>query len=301
MFRRARAEKCRYFLTGAAAFAALFGLAFPVAAETEFRYPSESEITRNRADVSQPAADPVPVSGTVFQPAGAVEGGAYDREGRAYPISPLLHGKPTANGETYDRTALTAAHPSLPLPSLVHVVNPANGRETVVRVNDRGPFEGDGLIELSDRASELLGITGNGAIIRVRYLGPAPVAVSTQMADLPEEELAGGTFAAQPLAPPIVQASAPVEPSLGVRFPPVGASGKFFVQLGAFSDIGNAERLYRNASARTNVRIVPVNVRGSDLFRVMAGPLGNRDDADRLRDDLADEGVAEGLVVSDRS
>ncbi len=301
MFRLARAEKCRCFLTVTAALAALSGIALPAAAEAEFRYPGESELARSVAVESQPVAEAMPVSGTVFEPAAAAAGGVYDREGRAYPVSPLLHGKPTANGETYDRTALTAAHPSLPLPSLVHVVNPANGRETVVRVNDRGPFEGDGFIELSDRASELLGIGGNGANVRVRYLGPAPVAGPVLAAGLPDEELAGGTTGPGTPRPEPVLVAAPGEPDLGVRFPTAGAAGRFFVQLGAFTDIGNAERLYRNASARTSVRIVPVNVRGTDLFRVMAGPLGNREEADRLRDDLASDGVAEGLVVSDRS
>ena len=86
-----------------------------------------------------------------------------------------FHGQPTANGETFDMTAMTAAHRTLPLPSLAQVINEANGKEVVVRVNDRGPFTEGRIIDLSKRAATALDITSTGvAPVTVRYLGPAP-------------------------------------------------------------------------------------------------------------------------------
>lgn len=87
-----------------------------------------------------------------------------------------MNGKPTANGEIIDETAMTAAHPSLPLPSLVQVINEDNGREIVVRVNDRGPFDGKHILELSPHASSVLGMKdGQPANVVVNYLGPPPM------------------------------------------------------------------------------------------------------------------------------
>ncbi|MGB3624306.1 MAG: septal ring lytic transglycosylase RlpA family protein [Henriciella sp.] len=88
-----------------------------------------------------------------------------------------FHGNPTANGETFDMNAMTAAHRTLPLPSLVQVINEANGKEIVVRVNDRGPFKDDRVIDLSRKAAQTLDILSAGtAPVTVKYLGPAPEA-----------------------------------------------------------------------------------------------------------------------------
>lgn len=87
-----------------------------------------------------------------------------------------FEGQPTSNGEIFQSILMTASHPTLPLPSLVRVSNPANGYETVVRVNDRGPFGGNRIMELSQRAGETLGLSGSdSAVLHLRYLGPAPV------------------------------------------------------------------------------------------------------------------------------
>lgn len=244
---------------------------------------------RNQAAI-QPIAATVsvterPVSGEVFNPAANAE---YDRTGMATLIAKDLQGKPTANGEVYNGRALSAAHPTLPLPSLVHVINSDTGRETVVRVNDRGPIAGGGLIELSDRAAEVLGIKAAGeGRVRVRYLGPAP-------ATAPEQ--APFEFAQAPVSP-VVQAPPPSVPP-SVTFPAARQVGTFFVQLGSFSDISNAQRLHGVVEQRSQVKVVPVNVRGNDFFRVLAGPFVDRGTASAVRDELANQGVADGVVVS---
>ncbi|GLK75592.1 hypothetical protein GCM10008171_08460 [Methylopila jiangsuensis] len=85
-----------------------------------------------------------------------------------------FHGRRTANGEIYDKTALTAAHPSLPLPSYVRVTNVSNGRSLVVRVNDRGPFHKGRVIDVSARAADMLGFRSSGVgAVKLDYVGPA--------------------------------------------------------------------------------------------------------------------------------
>jgi peptidoglycan lytic transglycosylase len=133
-----------------------------------------------------PLGQPVPKGGGVYhigspyQVAGLTytprEDPGYDRVGRASWYGELFHGRRTANGEIYDMERLSAAHPTLPLPVYAQVTNLANGRTIVVRVNDRGPYARDRIIDLSRRSAELLGFRSNGtAGVRVRYLGRAPL------------------------------------------------------------------------------------------------------------------------------
>ena len=100
----------------------------------------------------------------------------YARTGIASWYGKDFHGRLTANGEVYDMHALSAAHPTLPLPSLVEVTNTRTGRRVVVRVNDRGPFAHGRIIDLSHRAAQVLGLVRRGTgEVHVRYLGPAPL------------------------------------------------------------------------------------------------------------------------------
>ncbi|WP_181183989.1 septal ring lytic transglycosylase RlpA family protein [Prosthecodimorpha hirschii] len=100
----------------------------------------------------------------------------YDNTGVASWYGSDFHGRLTANGEIYDRTAISAAHPTMPLPSYARVTNLRNGRSIVVRVNDRGPYAGNREIDLSERTAELLDFKGKGlANVRVQYVGRAPV------------------------------------------------------------------------------------------------------------------------------
>ena len=97
---------------------------------------------------------------------------SYDQTGVASWYGTAFHGRPTAIGEPFDMNEVTAAHPTLPLPSRVRVTNLENGRQLVMRVNDRGPFIGDRVIDVSRRAAQLLGFYGKGlAEVRVEYLG----------------------------------------------------------------------------------------------------------------------------------
>jgi rare lipoprotein A len=117
--------------------------------------------------------EPYQIDGQWYRPS---EDPNYDRAGLASFYADDFHGRRTANGEVFDMWALSAAHPTLPLPSYVHVTNLANGRTLLLRVNDRGPYVNDRVIDLSRAAARYLGFEARGlARVRVRYAGPAPL------------------------------------------------------------------------------------------------------------------------------
>lgn len=116
---------------------------------------------------------PYTINGVTYVPA---EDRSYDKVGMASWYGTDFHGKQTANGERFDMDAISAAHPTLPMPSYVHVTNLRNGRTMLVRVNDRGPYKPGRIIDLSRRTAQLLGFDTQGVTeIRVRYVGLAPI------------------------------------------------------------------------------------------------------------------------------
>jgi rare lipoprotein A len=117
--------------------------------------------------------NPYFIDGVRYAPA---EDPSYDRVGIASFYSEAFHGRKTANGEIFDMWALTAAHPTLPMPSYAYVTNIATGRTLLVRINDRGPYARGRVIDLSRAAARLLGLETQGtAHVRVRYAGRAPL------------------------------------------------------------------------------------------------------------------------------
>jgi rare lipoprotein A len=257
------------------------------------------------------------------EPVVAQSSSAFFETGVAIVYGDEFAGLPTSNGEIFDQTALTAAHPSLPLPSVVQVTNPATGKNVIVRVNDRGPFEDGASLQVSRQVARVLGFEGAGkAELTVRLVGPAavdapkprtevkpaatPVLASLTMKPAKQDELLGGdelaggySVTAQPRKavewpePPAEWGVRPVEAKVAAA-----PAGKHFVQLASFSDIGNAETLYRGLQADLPVEIVPARVNGTDYFRVRVGPLASRESAQQLRDRLNAEGKGDGRVVT---
>jgi rare lipoprotein A len=116
---------------------------------------------------------PYTVAGRVYVPE---EDTGYREEGLASWYGDDFHGRLTANGEVFDMASLTAAHPTLPMPCYARVTNLSNGKSLIVRVNDRGPYHGNRLIDVSNKAAELLEFKGNGvARVRVEYVARAPL------------------------------------------------------------------------------------------------------------------------------
>ena len=169
---------------------------------------------------------PYRLNGKLFTPEEVTR---YDRTGMASWYGELFHGRRTANGEIYNMEALTAAHPTLPMPSLARVTNLQNGRSLVVRVNDRGPYARGRTIDLSWAVASLLQIRIAGtAPVRIQYLGPAPLSGddSYERQVLAQQHWAGSRvgFAASPAKAMRYQrsASAPA-PADGDRRPRTSA------------------------------------------------------------------------------
>jgi len=152
---------------------------------------------------------PYTVAGRMYVPEEDIH---YRAEGIASWYGDDFHGRQTANGEIFDMTALTAAHPTLPMPSYVRVTNVRNGKSVILRVNDRGPYHGNRLIDVSTRAAKLLEFDGYGvARVRIEYVGRAPLEGSDDR--LLEATLRTGTPAPVPSAV-MVASARPFVPEL---------------------------------------------------------------------------------------
>jgi rare lipoprotein A len=181
--------------------------------------PHVSSGHRTRFQIGRPnyRVEPYQVNGVWYYPKVNY---SYDETGTASWYGPGFDGKPTADGEIYDMNQMTAAHKTLPLPSVVEVSNLQNGRAVRLRVNDRGPFVGDRLIDLSRRAAQLLGFAGAGvAPVRVRVMKEESIQVAqaAMRGEFGPGGLAGTAFAAAapPARPqPVQMAAATPPPSL---------------------------------------------------------------------------------------
>ena len=202
----------------------------------------------------------------------------YDTTGTASWYGPGFHGGVTANGEVYDMTAMTAAHKTLPLPSYVRVTNLENGREIVVRLNDRGPFAKGREIDLSFAAAEKLDMIDQGsAQVRVQYLGPAEKA-----ADAPFQKSTPQK---------IVQQDYPKST------PAMVPSDYHFVQLGSFASKQNASNfLSQVAPYSKDADVVFANVNGAPRYRVVLGPFLSKSDATAKQVAMSHNGF-NGLVI----
>lgn len=236
----------------------------------------------------------------------------YQQTGTASWYGAQFQGQRTASGETFDQQGLTAAHPTLPIPSLVQVTNLENGREVIVRVNDRGPFSGDRLIDMSRGAANVLGFEQAGqARVHVRYLGPAPRRVNADGAPAPESVHAPASAPApsteegpSSLLPtrPVQSAELAGAPTMERPvFAPARAvaSGSYFVQVGAYSDPVNAQRV-RDAVSSAGPVVVDTRTTasGAELFRVRLGPWESREEADAARRSLSTLGYSDSVVAS---
>ncbi len=215
----------------------------------------------------------------------------YRVRGRASWYGRQFHGRPTSSGEPYDMYAMTAAHPTLPIPSYVRVTNPANDRSVVVRINDRGPFVASRVIDLSYVAAHRLGTLshGTGDVI-VELITP------DQIRSGGGTMLAGSPVAAPPRrvhaelpAPParlrthaVAQGRAPTAGPAGAApaARPAAAGTGYFLQVGAFGEADNARALARKLSAQMQ-RAHPTAVEqdADRLYRVRLGPFPDRQQA----------------------
>ncbi len=204
---------------------------------------------------------------------------SYEAEGIASWYGDPFHGRLTANGERYDKRRLSAAHTTLPLPSLVEVTNLENGRTLEARVNDRGPFAGDRIIDLSEAAAEALGFKEDGLTrVRVRFLG---------LAD------SKGT-------PPQPTVVARAEPAL--TRPPARATAAvpcdtYFLQVGAYADRAQAQATAAFLQGRFAAPVRGQSVREGGVTRVRLGPFSDLDVAHRALAQVARDGHGNAFIM----
>jgi rare lipoprotein A len=215
----------------------------------------------------------------------------YDEVGLASWYGAGYDGKATADGETYHMNDLSAAHATLPLPSIVEVTNLENGRKIELRINDRGPFHPGRIIDLSRAAADRLGFGGKGtAKVRVRYLRAAP------FLDQPSQTVARfeGGRSGTPRTRALPSVTAPDEGSRS----PMTAPGGFAVQAGAFSERTNAERAAARLASAGRTTIQSVQRGGGLLYRVTVGSFHSPQEAGATRNRIASLGFNGARVVS---
>jgi rare lipoprotein A len=208
---------------------------------------------------------------------------AYKAQGVASWYGRRYHGQRTSIGEIYDMFAMSAAHPTLPIPSYARVTSLANGRSVVVRVNDRGPFLNGRLIDLSYAAANRLGfVTQGSAPVEVELIlpGQVPPTANTAAASMPLRSASAqpaqidGALVAAPAAP--IAPSTRVAPVAPIA---VGANG-VFVQLGAFAAQENAELFRAQLASQVIWLGDALRIESRDgLYRIQAGPYADRIEA----------------------
>lgn len=237
------------------------------------------------------------IKGRTYQPVS--DNTDFKERGLASWYGRKFHGKPTSTGEPYDMYAMTAAHPTLPLPSYARVTNLENGRSVVVRLNDRGPFHAGRVIDLSYTAAHKLDALRNVTPVEVEAILPdaAPTsfiagveaAVPAEVAAVPAtgvtpEASASASFQSAATHAPII-AAVPIEPMRTSATPSTARAETgqvIWLQLGAFSSLASAENLLLRASARLSRDFPGVMRLESDgLHRVQAGPFSADRDADQ--------------------
>lgn len=219
---------------------------------------------------------PYQIRGRWYRPA---EQPGYDEVGMASWYGEQFNGRPTSTGERFDMNALTAAHKTLPLPGLVEVTNLANGRTVVLRVNDRGPFVDDRIIDLSRGAAEALDLLHRGVgEVRVRYLGRAP-------------RVGGGAVLSYARSQAPQPAAAPEPTPM-----PMASSAHFWIEVAAYPTRPEARAAAGRLGETARVQAATDNSR----FRVLLGPWPDANAAEQARQSVVARGFRDALLISAR-
>jgi len=224
---------------------------------------------------------PYEVLGERYQPMTADD--AYLDRGLASWYGRKFHGRPTASGEVYNMYAMTAAHATLPIPSYARVRNPANGREVIVRINDRGPFHKGRIIDLSYTAALKLDVLHGVTPVEVRRITYAEIRAGNWQK--PSNE-----------APPVfTPAATPGAPQRETTATVAGLT--YWLQFGAFTKLDAAEAL-RQRIAEADLSLLPLLtiVREAGTHRLRAGPFPDADEARATAERLRGDGLESSLV-----
>ncbi|MBO3275239.1 septal ring lytic transglycosylase RlpA family protein [Pseudomonas schmalbachii] len=259
--------------------------------------------------------NPYTVLGKTYYPLN--ESGTYSVVGTASWYGTKFHGQATANGEMYDLYGMTAAHKTLPLPSYVRVTNLDNGRNVIVRVNDRGPFYSDRVIDLSFAAAKKLGYAESGtARVKVEGIDPqrwwaqqgrsmpmmlAPPKMAPQQPAASAQPQA--VAMAQPIevyTPPPAQHAAPVAPvQIDAKKNASLPADGLYLQVGAFANPDAAELLKAKLASLTGAQVFISSVvrNQQTLHRVRLGPIETQAEASRMQDNIRVANLGQPTLV----
>ena len=269
---------------------------------------------------------PYAISGVTYRPEKKPD---YQETGVASWYGPKFHGKQTANGDIFDKHAITGAHRTLPMPSLVRVKNLNNGKDLVVLINDRGPFAKKRIIDLSEKAATLLGFKQAGtANVKVTYLkgqteemlarmggGKAPREYAPlrlakkedplKFAKIDEKTAAKTIPRRSPFVRPTVM-PAPIDTASLSFAPkktrptpfPIARNGDYYIQAGSFSLPENAERSKQKLRAVAKVASVEQYNGSVTSHKVIVGPINDKNSAERALEDVKRLGFRDAMFVA---
>jgi rare lipoprotein A len=256
---------------------------------------------------------------------------SFEETGIASWYGPNFHGAMTANGETFDKNELTAAHKTLQLPSIIKVTNLHNGRSLILRVNDRGPFAHNRILDVSERAASLLGFKNNGtARVKIQVMPQESrqvamaaksgqdtrgfeVALNQRHRPVVSEDQITPTLKPHPVTKVVMSEPPPTVPrrkplAVTTQPPPVGTAyapprpptlniGHIFVQAGSFSQEQNALNYSSQLSRFGQSRVHMARVNNTPFFRVRLGPFNDREEAQKILTALYNNGHQNAAIV----
>jgi rare lipoprotein A len=249
---------------------------------------------------------PYQIAGRWYTPR---EDGAYDRVGIASWYGPKFHRRKTANGEWFDMNRMTAAHPTLPLPVFARVTNLENGRSVLVRINDRGPYAHDRVIDMSRKAARKLGMIRKGtARVRVQYLGRAPLSAHAANYYAPNQRPVMTAKADRRTAPPrriaraAVTRGGPINLTSQLAADPATGSvirSATWVQAASYANRDNAMRAKSGLSGIGPVELRRIEIGDRAFYRVRVGPLRDQRAARAKLAQVVSAGHGDARIVID--
>lgn len=254
---------------------------------------------------------PYKVAGRLFTPK---EQPNYDKVGMSSWYGEAFHRRRTSNGEYFDMNELTAAHATLPLPSYARVTNMTNGKSVVVRINDRGPFVGTRIIDVSKRTASMLDYKHKGTEkVRVQYIGPAPLndpggrdllamnkgtrrqATETMIADIDTQPSPQRTTRRRQTL-----MAANSEPATTDYQQNVSASSTYFIDLGTYADPDNVQRIRDGLSGIGPMQVSEFDGAQGPAYRLRIGPIADLDQATTAYNEAQSFGIPDARITVNR-
>lgn len=208
-----------------------------------------------------------------------------------------FHAKKTANGEKYDMNSLTAAHKTLPLPSIVRVTNLENGRSLILRVNDRGPFVNNRIIDVSKRAAKLLGFQQQGTTkVRVQVLEEESKKLKERLTGISVMTANGyatpktASANSSSIIPAAITKTSSISPA---------SRGRFHLQIGSFAQEDNAMSLKNNLSEIGDIKVIPVDISGTTYYRVRMSGFTTEQEAQKAFEAVERTGLYGARIIEE--